>query len=75
MYVNLTDLFHAVAESAVLALLHQAQTNNGEPTDEEFTIHVGLLCKIDLVLQDISPIVVEIVGDEDYVKHSLFDIS
>lgn len=75
MYVNLNALVHSLASSLFTqTFLTKIPDNPGE-MDEEMLEVLAMFCDIDMKLSKFPPSWVEITGEEEYVKHSLLDIS
>ncbi|GJQ33884.1 MAG: hypothetical protein HBSAPP04_27230 [Ignavibacteriaceae bacterium] len=75
MYINLNELVHHMAASLFEQTVITQPPTNPHKFDEDQLQILALFCQIDLLMSDAPPSWVEIQGNEDYVKHSLLDIS
>lgn len=74
MYINLSALVRQMYSDIISSSEH---TDFSTMTEDELLSYIlvaGGLKDLLIALGDIRDVYVEVVGDEPYVKHSLFDI-
>lgn len=74
MYVNLTALFHEMTETLFTRVVFNLDPNDIDAVQSEEVTHLCMMCEADKMLMAMPPIIVEIIGDEPYVKHSIIDL-
>jgi hypothetical protein len=75
MYVNLSELIHTLTTDLFGQTFLTAVPDNIEEFDEDMLKVLAAFCEMDMILSKFPPSWVEITGKEEYVKHSLLDIS